>query len=135
MALEPITAILEAGGKIIDKFVPDPNSRAKAKEELEAQTSSQEFQLLLGQIEVNKEEAKSESLFKSGWRPFIGWTCGFSLVYAGIIEPISRFIAMVLFKYIGPFPIIDTQLTIQILLALLGIAGMRSYDKYKGTAK
>lgn len=135
MALEPVTALLEAGGKIIDKFVPDPNARAKAKEELEAQTSSQDFQLLLGQIEVNKKEAESDSLFKSGWRPFIGWSCGFSFVYAGIIEPISRFIAMVVFKYVGPFPVIDTQLTIQILLALLGIAGLRSYEKLKGIAK
>ena len=135
MALEPVTALLEAGGKIIDKFVPDPNARAKAKEELEAQTSSQDFQLLLGQIEVNKKEAESDSLFKSGWRPFVGWTCAFSLFYVGIIEPIARFIAMVAFKYAGAFPVINTELTIQILLGLLGIAGMRSFDKYKGTSK
>ena len=133
MALEPITALVEAGSKIIDKFIPDATANAKAKQELEAQVSSQEFQLLMGQIEVNKKEAESESLFKSGWRPFIGWSCGVSFVYAGIIEPISRFIAMVIFKYVGPFPVIDTQLTIQILLALLGIAGLRSYEKLKGT--
>lgn len=138
----PLASLLDIGGKLIDKLIPDPEAKAKAQ--LDLAKLAQEGQLAeltaitevdKAQIDVNKEEAKSDSLFKSGWRPFVGWSCGFSLVYVGIIEPIARFIAMVIFAYVGPFPVINTELTIQILLGLLGIAGMRSFDKYKSQQK
>jgi len=87
----------------------------------------------LAQIDVNKEEAKSSSLFVSGWRPWIGWICGNALLYVAIIEPIARFIAT-MYGYTGTFPTIDTSLTMQVLLGMLGLAGLRSYDKKQGTA-
>ena len=87
----------------------------------------------LAQIEVNKEEAKSNSLFVSGWRPFIGWTCGVALLYVALIEPIARFVCTMA-GYSGAYPVIDTNLTMQVLLGMLGLAGMRSFDKKVGTA-
>ena len=87
----------------------------------------------LAQIDVNKEEAKSSSLFVAGWRPWIGWICGNALLYVAIIEPIARFIAT-MYGYTGTFPTIDTSLTMQVLLGMLGLAGLRSYDKKQGTA-
>ncbi len=87
----------------------------------------------LAQIEVNKEEAKSTNLFVSGWRPFIGWVCGFALLYVAILEPFARFICTMA-GYTGGYPIIDTNLTMQVLLGMLGLAGMRSFDKKAGTA-
>ena len=62
------------------------------------------------------------------------WVCGFAFAYIAIIEPIARFIAVVGFKYAGPFPVIDTNLTMQVMLALLGLGAMRSFDKKNGTA-
>ena len=91
------------------------------------------IQINLAQIEVNKEEAKSASLFTSGWRPFVGWICGFALLYVSILEPVARF-ACTLGGYHGTFPTIDTSVTMQVLLGMLGLAGMRSYDKKQGTA-
>jgi len=88
----------------------------------------------LAQIEVNAEEAKSANLFVSGWRPFVGWICGSALAYAAIIEPSARFIAQVGFAYTGEFPAIDTTLTMQVLLGMLGMAGMRTYEKKQGVA-
>ena len=87
----------------------------------------------LAQIEVNKEEAKSSSLFVSGWRPATGWTCAGALFYVSIIEPIARFVCTQA-GYAGSYPTIDTTITMQVLLGMLGLAGMRSFDKKVGTS-
>jgi Holin of 3TMs, for gene-transfer release len=132
--MDPITAILGIGNKLIDHFFPDANQAAAAKLELLKMQQSGDLQVMASQMEINKIEAQNPSLFVSGWRPFIGWVCGISLTYAAIIEPVSRFLAKVAFNYIGEFPVIDTTLTLQILLGLLGLAGMRSWEKKEGVA-
>lgn len=132
--MDPITAILGIGNKLIDHFFPDANQAAAAKLELLKMQQSGDLQVMASQMDINKIEAQNPSLFVSGWRPFIGWVCGVSLTYAAIIEPVSRFLAQVLFKYTGVFPVIDTTLTLQILLGLLGLAGMRSWEKKEGVA-
>ena len=104
----------------------------KFMRERDVQLELAEIGLLQAQVEVNKEEAKSLNLFVAGWRPFIGWACGFALVYAAILEPLARFVAKVMFGYEGGFPSIDTSLTMQVLLGILGFAGMRSFEKSKG---
>ena len=91
-----------------------------------------DIKLDLAQIAVNVEEAKSASVFVSGWRPFAGWVGGIAFAYAAILEPMMRFISQVGFNYQGPFPVIDTMLTMQVLFGILGLSGMRSYDKTKG---
>ena len=104
----------------------------KFMRERSVQLELAEIGLLNSQIEVNREEAKHTSLFIAGWRPFIGWACGFALIYCAILEPILRFSAQVFFGYKGGFPTIDTNLTMQVLLGILGLAGMRSFEKTKG---
>ena len=86
----------------------------------------------LAQVNVNVEEAKSESLFIAGGRPACIWIGAVGLGYASIIEPIMRFVASVGFKYSGGFPVIDTTITMQVLVGLLGLGYMRSQDKAKG---
>ena len=93
-----------------------------------------EVQLLLGQINVNKTEANHKSIFVAGWRPFVGWVCGFGLLYASVIEPLMRFIATVN-DYTGTFPVLDTTITMQVLLGMLGLGLMRTKEKEKGTHK
>ena len=135
MALDPFTAgfdLIKAG---LDKFFPDADTELKGKLAEAASEINNAYQLQLSQLEINKVEAGSTSLFVSGWRPAIGWVCGVSLLYAALVEPIARFIATVLFTYTGLFPIINTELTLQILLGILGLAGMRSFEKSKGITK
>jgi hypothetical protein len=84
------------------------------------------------QIAVNVEEAKSTNWFVAGWRPCIGWVCGLALAYVSILEPIIRFFAEVVFSYQGKFPVIDTTITMQVLLGILGLGAMRSTEKIKG---
>lgn len=128
-AFDPVTAILDVAGKVIDRVVPDKNAAEKAKAELASQETKNEFSLALGQIQTNLEEAKHASIFVAGWRPFVGWVCGAALCYAAILEPVARFISQVGFKYVGAFPVIDTMLTLQVLLGLLGLGGLRTFEK------
>ena len=92
------------------------------------------IRLDLAQIGVNTEDAKSASLFVSGGRPACIWIGAAGMAYAAIIEPFLRFIAQVVFGYEGAFPAVDTMITLQVLFGLLGLSGMRSYDKKQGTA-
>lgn|SRR5678816_4907047 len=130
-----IPTILDGVKTLIDRVIPDKAAAEKAKQELESAESKAVLENALAQIQVNTEEAKSSSLFVAGWRPFVGWVCGAGLAYVAILEPVTRFVAMTWFKYSGPFPVIDTNLTMQVLLGMLGLAGIRGYEKSKGVAR
>lgn len=102
----------------------DPEKAA----EIEALLQQIELQMMTAQTAINLEEAKSESWWVNGWRPYIGWGCGSSLIYSSILRPIMVDVAQMC-GYVGTFPTLDTTITTQILLALLGVGVMRSYDK------
>ncbi len=127
-----LAPLLDIASKVIDRVIPDKAAAEKAKLEMAATIQSQDFQIQLEQIKVNAEEAKSTNWMVAGARPFIMWTCGVAFAYAAIFEPLARFIATVMFKYSGPFPAIDTALTLQVLAGLLGLATMRTYEKRTG---
>jgi hypothetical protein len=82
-----------------------------------------------GQVSIDLAEAQSGDKFASRWRPFVGWVGGFSLAYATILEPVGRFVAQVGFHYTGAFPVINNELSLQVLIGILGLGGMRSYEK------
>lgn len=100
--------------------------------EFQTEMGRQGLVIQQGQIEINKEEAKSTSWFIAGWRPAVGWVCVVGLLYASILEPVARFIAQVLFLYTGPFPELDTMMLINLLVGMLGLGAMRSWEKTKG---
>lgn len=135
-----IDGVFKVGLKLIDRFFPDAAAADAAKLELlkmeqagELAILAAETDLAKGQLEVNKVEAASSSVFVAGGRPFVLWVCGFALAYASILEPMGRFAAAVMFGYTGAFPVIDTTITLQVLLGLLGLGAMRSYDKKKAS--
>ena len=132
MSLDPLTAGIDLIDTFVKRFVTDKDLAAK----LAIQARSEEFQgniaLLTGQMRINEEEAKSTNWFVAGGRPFIMWVCGVALLYAVIIEPIARFTTKVLFGYTGEFPVIDSTLTMQVLMGLLGLGTMRTMEKLKG---
>lgn len=122
---------------IIDKTIVDKDEARERKvrlAELADRTEERFHEAMLAQVEVNKEEAKHSSIFVAGWRPFVGWTGGVGLAYASIAEPLMRFITKVN-GYTGEFPVLDTTMLITVLTGMLGIAGMRSFEKYKGVAR
>ena len=122
--------VVEAVGKIADDLVTTDAERAAA--DLDAYKA--ETERMAGQVETNKVEAASSSLFVSGARPFVMWVCAAALAYASVVEPLARFIARVVFGYDGDFPAIDTELTMQVLIGVLGLGAYRSFEKTKGVA-
>jgi len=133
-----ISGLFSAAQSLIERFFPDPEKKAAAQLELlkmqqngDLAQLAAETDLAKLQVQVNLEEAKSANWFVAGWRPFIGWTCGFGLAYISIIEPIARFSAQVWFHYAGSFPVIDTTITMQVLLGMLGLAAARTVEKVK----
>lgn len=131
--MDPITALLSIGNTIITRLFPDPTQAAQAQLALLKMQQDGELAAISGQMEINKVEAASSSVFVAGWRPFAGWVCGLGLAYVSIVEPIARLIAT-LVGYEGAFPAIDTTLTMQVLLGMLGMGGLRTLDKIKGVA-
>ena len=139
MALDPLTAAFDIGKVLIGRIWPDPNQQAEQLfrlEELKQKGDLAQLNAMVvslqGQLQINAVEAAHKSIFVAGWRPFVGWVGGFSLAYAGILEPLMRFIAN-LAGYTGAFPVIETASTLTILMGMLGMGGMRSFDKKNGT--
>jgi len=140
MSFDPITAALDVAGKIIDRVFPDPNQAAIAKLEMfkaqqagEFKQMDQDFQIMLEQIKTNAVEAASSSVFKGGWRPGAGWVCVWGLAYTFLIQPLGTWLAVAQGR--GPLPVIDTMLLIQLLLGMLGLGGLRTFEKFKGVSK
>ena len=133
-----LSGLFDLGKGLIDRLFPDPAAKAAAQLELLKMQQAGDLAQLAAdtdlaklQIQTNIAEAAG-NWFTAGWRPCIGWVCGAGLAYAALIEPFARFIAKVGFGYVGDFPVIDTNLTMQILMGMLGLGAMRSIEKIKG---
>lgn len=128
---DAIAAGLKVVGQVIDRAWPDPTEAAKHKLEAESQLR----EALKGwddqQSKINQAEAGSASLFVAGWRPFVGWVCGGALAYTYIVAPLFVFGAQ--FAGIVPpkLPALDGNLY-ELLIAMLGMAGLRTYEKQIG---
>ena len=138
MSFDPLAALFDLVKVAIEKIWPDPVKRAEEIRKLEEMRQRGDLEelnakvkLLTGQMDINKVEAASSDRFVAGWRPFVGWVCGFGLAYASILEPLMRFI-VTLRGYTGTFPEIDTSITMQVLLGMLGLGVMRMREKEKG---
>lgn len=139
MSLDPITGLIEAGKMAIQRIWPDPMRQAEEERKLLELAQSGDLKRLElhvrqieGQLKINEKEAEHKSVFVAGWRPFVGWVCGLALLYASIIDPFARFVAKVIFGYEGEFPVVNTDITMQVLLGILGLGAYRSYEKQKG---
>jgi len=130
-----ISSVLPIAGEVIDRLVPDKNAAGKAKREMEKALVDAEAAGRLGQLEVNKVEAAHRSIFVAGWRPFIGWCCGTALAYHFVLQPIVIF-GLALTETTTPaLPAFDMDSLMTVLLGMLGLGGMRSFEKYKGLSK
>lgn len=132
------SVIKGAIGPIIDAFIkriPDPNERVRAKEEMETRMLDAMTSLVQGQLEINKAEAQHGSIFVAGWRPGIGWICGIALGWNFIIQPIITWAAFATGYDLAGAPTLDTGELTTILLGMLGLGGLRTYEKRLGVAR
>jgi hypothetical protein len=131
-----IGPLLELGGKLIDRLIPDPQAKADAQIRLLEMTQRGELaeliaetELAKGQMDINKAEAGSDGLFKAGWRPFIGWVCGAALCYQYLLKPFITIILM--YNNVNlDLPILDDTLW-QLLFGMLGLGTLRTVEKLK----
>lgn len=121
---------IAAGLKVLDKFVPDPAEKAKAEAELRASL----MQWDKNQTEINTAEATNQNLFVSGWRPFIGWTCGAALAYQYVGVPLITWVTSWVGLAMPEMPKLDENLW-QLVTGMLGMAGLRTFDKMKRIAR
>lgn len=133
MALDPISAALDLGNTLITRIFPDPAQAANAKLELLKLQQSGDLATMTAQTDINKEEAKSSSLFVSGWRPAIGWVCALALAYQYLVRPLSGTLAGVFGVTIPPLPGLDDNLW-QLMMGMLGMGGLRTFEKLQGVA-
>ena len=120
---------ISAGLKVLDKFIPDPAAKAQAEAALRDSLQQWDAQ----QNKINEVEAQSSSLFVAGWRPCVGWVCCAALSWTYILQPIAAF-ALAQFGYLTALPRLDMGEMMPILLGMLGLGGLRSWEKTKGVA-
>lgn len=127
MDLTGVGAVADLAGTVIEKIWPD-------KTEQEKQQLAAAVSLVQGQMEVNRVEAQHPSLFVAGWRPAIGWVCALALCYHFDIRPVIECVAVALGNPLPKMPGIDGNLW-ELMFGLLGMAGLRSFDKLRGLAR
>jgi hypothetical protein len=124
----PVTSIL-------DKVIQDKDQKAKLAHEIATMSDTHAQQALLSQLEINKAEAASGSLFKGGWRPFIGWTSGIAFAYHFVLQPLLVFVLTASGVDLPALPEFDMSTLLTVLGGMLGIGGLRTYEKQKGLTK
>ena len=133
MSLDPISAALDLGNTLITRLFPDPAQADAAKLELLKLQQSGDLAQMTAQTDINKEEAKSSSIFVSGWRPFVGWISGSGLALHYLVIPIANFV-LVAMGHKEVVLAFDMQTLMTLLMSLLGLGGMRTYEKVQGVA-
>jgi hypothetical protein len=133
-------ALIPILGNVLDKILPDPKAAADAKikvlemaQQGELAVLAADTDLAKGQLETNKAEASNPNLFVSGWRPFIGWTCGFTVCFKYVLGPLVVMGAQMSGHDI-PLPQIDASELWPVLMGMLGLGGFRTVEKLKGKA-
>ena len=129
-----IGAVADFAGKLIDKFIPDANAAAAAKADLLKMQVSGDLANMAGQLAVDEEEAKSTNWFVAGWRPAVGWVCVLAFAYSFVVLPFLEFGVYTwgspdLVKQIAQLPKLDLSTMMPVLLGMLGLGAMRSYEK------
>jgi hypothetical protein len=120
---------------LLDKFIEDKDQKAKLAHDLATMAERHAQELAKGQLEINKAEASHRSIFVAGWRPFVGWTCGVALAYHFIVAPLVLFAAAFAGVEIPTLPEFDMGSLLTVLMGMLGLGGLRTFEKFKGVSK
>ena len=127
-----VMPFLEWGGKLLERWFPDPAQKAKAELEMLQMVQSNELKTILAQLEVNAKEAQHASVFVAGWRPFIGWICGISFLYTTVLYSLLTWFGRAR-GWPAP-PTLDPEMMLYVLGGMLGLGGFRTIEKVKGAA-
>lgn len=134
-----IPSLIGALAPLLSEAIPDLDKRRELTAEAERRLSEMVTQITVAQLDVNKAEAQHASLFVAGWRPAIGWCCAFALFYATFGRDLLNYLIGAAFLASGieappPLPSFDTGLLFELTMAMLGMSGLRTWEKMKGVA-
>jgi hypothetical protein len=120
---------------LLDKFIEDKDQKAKLAHDIATMAEKQMHEQAMGQLEINKMEAQHRSVFIAGWRPFLGWGLSFAMIWHFVLVPMITFG----FAYAGvvppDLPAFDMESLMTVLLGMLGLGGLRTFEKSKGLTK
>lgn len=133
--------MIEAAGQVagliagvLDRVLPKKMTEAE-RAAVELELMKVDWQSTLGQLEINKIEAAHESIFVAGWRPFVGWVCGSAFAWTFVAQPMIAFAVCVYTGELPKLPVLDTGAIMSVLLGMLGLGGLRTFEKYQGANK
>ncbi len=128
-----VTPVLEIGRTLIDRFFPNKEEARKAEAEFLTMAAEGELKQVIAQLEINAREAAHPSVWVAGWRPFFGWAGGAGFVYATILQPLLAWWAAI--KGYPVPPALNLDLLWVVVTGMLGIGGLRTFEKTKNVAK
>lgn len=126
-------SVLELGQNLLNRFIPDKEEARKAEAEFLKLAMDGELKQVLAQLEINAKEAEHASWWVAGWRPYFGWVGGTAFLYVGLLKPILAWVSAI--KGWPAPPDIDTEFLWVVVSGLLGIGGLRTYEKKQGVTK
>lgn len=131
--------LVDIAKEIFDRVIPDKEGRQKAKQEFELELLKRRTEIIeaakasdAGQVEVNKVEAGAPDLFRGGWRPFVGWVCGFAVAYQFLARPILTWLSPYILGIASAPPALDMADLIFLLGGMLGLGTLRTIEKKGG---
>ena len=130
-----IQALIGPVTGLLDKFIEDKDQKNALAHEIATLAQKQAHEAQLAQVEVNKQEAQHRSIFVAGWRPFVGWVCGIALASHFVLAAIILFSVSITGVQIPELPSFNMETLTTVLLGMLGLGGLRSFEKYKGVSK
>ena len=129
-----LTALIGPVTSLLDKFIEDKDQKNKLAHEIATMADKQAHEIAKAQMDINKEEAKSRHWWIAGWRPAWGWICTLAMGYHFIIQPFLLFF-LALFGLKMEIPSFDMETLMTVLLGMLGLGGLRSFEKHKKLTK
>ena len=130
-----LQALIGPVAGLLDNFIEDKDQKAKLAHEISTMATRHAQELAKGQLEINKVEAPHRSMFVAGWRPFLGWGLSFAMIWHFVLVPLITFICAFAGMDIPDLPFFDMESLMTVLLGMLGLGGLRSFEKAKGLTK
>ena len=130
-----LQALIGPVASLLDKFIPDADTKNKLAHEIATMAQRHAHEANMGNLEINKTEAQHRSLFVAGWRPFLGWGLSFAMIWHFVLVPLITFICAFAGVDIPELPHFDMESLMTVLLGMLGLGGLRSFEKAKGLTR
>jgi|TARA_R100001460_G_scaffold107995_1_gene157887 hypothetical protein len=130
-----LQALIGPATELIGKFVEDKDKKNELAHEIATMAERHALELAKGQMAINAEEAKSKNIFIAGWRPCTGWVCSIALMVHFLLIPIADVVTAYMGYEPVPYPAFDMDTLMTVLMGMLGLGGLRTYEKQKGLTK